>query len=130
MRKIMAGAALALIVSGAGGTAFAGEVTGGPNPKPTPIDSYRAGSICSFSGQNDVPEGDLVPVDPNDPTGPMMIDPLSVGRVQSWGQTLNLAAATFLPEGTKGKSALTGDIQAFGPGVSCRGYASGGGGEP
>ena len=130
MRKLIAGAALALIASGVGGTAFAGEVTGGPHPKPTPVDAYRAGSICSFSGQNDVPEGDLVPVDPDDPDSPLEIDPLSVGRVQSWGQTLNLAAATFLPPGTKGKSALTGDIHSFGPGVSCRGYASGGGGEP
>ena len=130
MRKLIAGAALALIASGVGGTAFAGEVTGGKNPKPTPIDTYTAGSICSFSGQNDVPEGDLVPVNPDDPDSPLEIDPLSVGRVQSWGQTLNLAAATFLPPGTKGKSALTGDIHSFGPGVSCRGYASGGGGEP
>jgi hypothetical protein len=120
MRKIVAGAALALIVSAGGGTAFAGEITGGPNPKPTPIDEYNAGSICSFSGQNDVPAGDIDPE-----TGEL--DPLSVGRVQSWGQTLNLAAATFLPEGTKGKSALTEDIHAFGPGASCRGYASGGG---
>jgi hypothetical protein len=127
MRKLIVGAALALIASGVGGTAFAGEVTGGPNPKPTPVDAGRAGSICSFSGQNDVPEGDLVPSDPNDPESDLVIDPLSVGRVQSWGQTLNLAAATFLPEGTKGKSALTADIQAFGPGASCRGYASTGG---
>ena len=123
MRRFIAGAALALIVSGAGGTAFAGEVTGGPNPKPTPVDSYRAGSICSFSGQNDVPAGDIDPE-----TGE--IDPLSVGRVQSWGQTLNLAAATMLPPGTKGKSALTEAIHSFGPGASCRGYASGGAGEP
>lgn len=127
MRKLIAAAAIIVAGVSVGGTAFAGETTGGPNPKPTPIAEYNAGSICSFSGQNDVPEGDLVPVDPTDPTGPMMIDPLSVGRVQSWGQTLNLAAATFLPEGTKGKSALTGDIQAFGPGASCRGYASTGG---
>lgn len=42
-----------------GGTAFAGETTGGPNPKP--VDTYTAGSICSFSGQNDVPEGDVDP---------------------------------------------------------------------
>ena len=37
MRKLIAGAALALSVVGVGGTAMAGEVTGGPNPKPTPI---------------------------------------------------------------------------------------------
>jgi hypothetical protein len=53
MRKWITGAALALIVSGAGGTAFAGEVTGGPSPKPTPVRDHRAASICSFSGQED-----------------------------------------------------------------------------
>ena len=53
---------------------------------------------------------------------------LSVGRVQSWGQTLNLAAANFLPPGTKGKSSLVDAIHGFGPGASCRGYASGGAG--
>ena len=73
------------------------------------------------------PGGDLVPSDPNDPNSPLVIDPLSVGRVQSWGQSLNLAAATFLPPGTKGKSALTGAIHENGPGASCRGYASTGG---
>jgi len=122
MRKLIAGAALALIVSGVGGTAFAGEGTGGPNPKPTPIATYTAGSICSFSGQNDVPEGDIDPE-----TGE--IDPLSVGRVQSWGQSLNLAAAVMLPEGSN-RSGLVDAIHAFGPGASCHGYASGGAGEP
>jgi hypothetical protein len=116
MRKLIAGAALALIVSGAGGTAFAGEVTGGPNPKPTPVDTFTAGSICSFSGQNDVPAGDIDPE-----TGE--IDPLSVGRVQSWGQTLNNAAAVLLPEGSN-RSALVGAIHEFGPGASCHGFAS------
>ena len=52
MRKLIAGAALALIASGVGGTAFAGEVTGGPNPKPTP-GGDKARSICAFSGQED-----------------------------------------------------------------------------
>ena len=33
--------------------ASAGEVTGGPNPKYTPVNSYRAKSICSFSGKED-----------------------------------------------------------------------------
>ena len=52
MRKLIAGAALALIVSGVGGTAFAGEITGGPNPKPTK-GGDKARSVCSFSGQED-----------------------------------------------------------------------------
>lgn len=33
--------------------ASAGEVTGGPNPKFTPVNSYTAKSICAFSGQED-----------------------------------------------------------------------------
>jgi hypothetical protein len=33
--------------------ASAGEVTGGPNPKFTPINSYTANSICAFSGKED-----------------------------------------------------------------------------
>jgi hypothetical protein len=33
--------------------ASAGEITGGPNPKFTPVNSYRASSICAFSGQED-----------------------------------------------------------------------------
>ena len=123
MRKLIAAATIVVAGVGVGGTAFGGEITGGPEPKPTPIKSYTAGSICSFSGQNDVPAGDIDPV-----TGEL--DPLSVGRVQSWGQTLNLAAATFLPPGTKGKSGLLDAIHGFGPGASCRGYASGGAGEP
>ena len=54
MRRLIAGAALTLIVTGAGGgTAFAGEVTGGPNAKPTPVQSHVAAPICSFSGQED-----------------------------------------------------------------------------
>jgi hypothetical protein len=122
--KAFAGAALcAATIVGFGSSALAGEVTGGPNPKPTPIATYTAGSICSFSGQNDVPTGDIDPE-----TGE--IDPFSVGRVQSWGQTLNLAAGIELPPGTKGKSLLVGAIQEFGPGANCRGYASGGTGEP
>ena len=50
MRKLLAGAAIALFVSATGGTAFAGEVTG--KGKPTPI-RERAKSACAFSGQED-----------------------------------------------------------------------------
>lgn len=111
MRKLITGATLALIVSGVGGTAFAGEVTGGPHPKPTPIDAHRANSICSFSGQND------------DPTGGG--DPVEAGRVQSWGQTRNNLIALLDPAGN-GASGLNDLLRSFGPGVNCRG----GGGEP
>jgi hypothetical protein len=100
MRKVFAGAALAVTLLSGGGTAFAGEVTGGPNPKPTPVKGHVASSICSFSGQND------------DPTG--------VGRVQSWGQTRNLIIALEDPDG-HGASGLNAILRSFGPGVSCRG---------
>jgi hypothetical protein len=50
MRKLIAGAALALIVGGASSTAFAGEVNG--NGQPTPI-REKAKSICAFSGLED-----------------------------------------------------------------------------
>lgn len=122
MRKIIAATTIAVAGVTVGGTAFAGEITGGPNPKPTPIATYTAGSICSFSGQNDV-QGEI---DPD--TGE--IDPFSVDRVQSFGQVLNVAAAIFQPPDAKGKSALVGVIREVGPGASCRGYASGGAGEP
>ena len=52
MRKFIAGAALALVVVGASGTAFAGEVTGGPHSKKTP-GGDNAHSVCAFSGQED-----------------------------------------------------------------------------
>ena len=127
MRRLIAMATIVVAGVGVGGTAFAGEVTGGPHPKPTPIDGDRAGSICSFSGQNDVPEGDPlidetgeVVIDPE--TGEPVIDPLSVGRVQSWGQTMKIGVSLGFPR--------VESIHAFGPGVNCRGYASGGAGEP
>ena len=73
MKKLIAGAALALIVARAGGTAFAGEITGGPNPKPTK-GGDKAHSVCSFSGQEDgetliFPNGVPTPV-PGTLTGP------------------------------------------------------------
>ena len=58
MRKLIAGAALALIVTGAGSTAFAGEVGG--NGEPTPIRRHVASSICAFNGLDDGSEGGAV----------------------------------------------------------------------
>jgi hypothetical protein len=74
----------------------------------TPINSFRAGSICSFSGLND---------DPNQPG--MFND----GRVQSFGDIVQ--EAVELDEGN-GASSLTGIITSDGPGTNCRGFASGG----
>jgi hypothetical protein len=112
MRKVFAGAALAVTLLSGGGTAFAGEVTGGPNPKPTPVKGHVASSICSFSGQNDDPTGT------NPETGE--VEPTEVGRVQSWGQTRNLIIALEDPDGN-GASGLNAILRSFGPGVSCRG---------
>jgi len=77
MRKFVAGSALALVIGGIGGTAFAGESTGGPNPKPTP-GGDKARSVCSFSGQEDglaligfTPQG--APIFLVVPTGPGLV---------------------------------------------------------
>jgi len=69
MRKLIAGAALALIVTGAGGTAFAGEIGGSGNGNGPKATQGRANSICAFSGLADGGEGE--------PSGP--------GNVQNWG---------------------------------------------
>ena len=80
-KKVLLVAALcALVFAGlTASSAFAGEVTGGKNPKPTPIGAApdtdpHAASICSFSGQNDDPD-----------------EPGAEGRVQSWGQDVKKA---------------------------------------
>jgi hypothetical protein len=52
MRKLIARAVFVLIASGVSSVAYAGEVTGGPNPKPTQ-GSAHASSVCAFSGQED-----------------------------------------------------------------------------
>jgi hypothetical protein len=112
MRKPVVSAvfAAAMLVA-LGGPAFAGEITG--NGKPTPINSYRAGSICSFSGQND------------DPTGGG--DPFEDGRTQNWGHVLG-DAKVFIATDDHGISSLAklGAVHDEGPGTNCRGYASGG----
>lgn len=107
MRRTLRAAALAAVmVVSMGGTALAGEVTG--NGKPTPVSEYRAGSICSFSGQNDDPNEEELFAD---------------GRVQSFGDIVQ-EAIDVLGDG-KGASSLVPIIRSEGPGVSCRGYASG-----
>ena len=97
--------AIAMLISLGASAALAGEITG--KGKATPIAEYRAGSICSFSGQNDDPheEGDF-----------------EDGRVQSFGDIVQEAIGLY-GDG-KGASALVPLITGDGPGVSCRGYAS------
>ena len=86
MRKPLATAAFAAaLIVAMGGAASAGEITG--NGKPTPINGGRAGSICSFSGQND------------DPTGGG--DPFQDGRVQNWGHVV-ADAKVFIGDGDHG----------------------------
>jgi hypothetical protein len=110
MRKPVLSAALAAaLVVAMGGAASAGEITG--NGKPTPINGFQAGSICSFSGQND------------DPTGGG--DPFQDGRVQNWGHVLD-DAKEFIGDGDNGANELASMINAEGPGTNCRGFASGG----
>lgn len=110
MRKPLAAVAVAAgLVVAMGGAASAGEITG--NGKATPIDDDRAGSICSFSGQND------------DPTGGG--DPFEDGRVQNWGTVLDDAKA-LIGDGDNGANELAHMIRIEGPGTACRGFASGG----
>ena len=52
MRKLVVFAALAMVATGMGDVAYAGEVTGGPQPKATPVRD-RAQSVCAFSGKED-----------------------------------------------------------------------------
>lgn len=88
-----------------GGNAFAGEVTG--KGKPTPVASYQAGSICSFSGLND---------DPDAPGG-------EGGKTQTWATAFKYETGV---EGlTTSEAAKLGLFKEFGPGASCKGYASG-----
>jgi hypothetical protein len=110
MRKPLASAAFAAaLIVAMGGASSAGEITG--NGKPTPIEDFRAGSICSFSGQND------------DPTGGG--DPFEDGRTQNWGHVLD-DAKQFIGDGDNGANELASMINTEGPGTNCRGFASGG----
>ena len=110
MRKPLVSAAFAAaFIVAMGGASSAGEITG--NGKPTPINGFQAGSICSFSGQND------------DPTGGG--DPFQDGRTQNWGHVLD-DAKQFIGDGDNGANELASMINAEGPGTNCRGFASGG----
>ena len=103
MRKLIAGAALALIVTGAGSTAFAGEIGG--NGEPTPIKTrHVAASICAFNGLDDGSEGG--------PVGP--------GNVQSFG---SIVAGMAREAG--GASSFAHIIHDEGPGTNCRGNLGG-----
>ena len=103
MKKWVAGAALALIVSGAGSTAFAGEIGG--NGEPTPIKTrHVAASICAFNGLDDGSEGG--------PVGP--------GNVQSFGSIV-----AGMAKDAGGASSFAHVIHDEGPGTNCRGNLGG-----
>jgi hypothetical protein len=80
-RALAIGAAAAMLAFGAAPAAQAGEITGGKDPKPTPIkvgtkNGPVPASHCAFSGLDDVDEDE----DPNDPATD------DFGRTQSFGQ--------------------------------------------
>ena len=104
-RLVLLAALMVMAMALGANAAIAGEVNG--RGEPTPIQSYQAGSICSFSGQND------------DPSEPGLFND---GRVQSFGDIVQ-EAIDALGDG-HGASALVPLIAGDGPGVHCRGYAS------
>ena len=111
-RKVLVAAALAAgFTVGVGAPVLAGEVNGrgGATPVARPEEGGRsvAGSICAFSGLDDGSESGagVVP-----------------GVTQSWGQVVR----GFAAEGGVGSQTEGGDLQSFGPGTECRGFASGG----
>jgi len=99
-KQLLVGVLCALVFAGlTASSALAGEVTGGKNPKDTPIGAApdndpHAASICSFSGQNDDPA-----------------EPGAGGRTQSWGQDVK-------------KEVQAGNPPPGGfPGVACNGHS-------
>lgn len=95
MTTLATGALVGTMMAGGAVSALAGEVNG--KGEPTPVQSYRAASICSFSGLNDDPYS----TDPHDPPG----------RVQSYGFSVV----------KNGLMAVVPDR----PGVNCRGNGGG-----
>jgi hypothetical protein len=83
MAGLATGAFVGAMMAGGAGSALAGEVTG--NGEQTPIkDPGVAASHCAFSGQNDQPTGNEVPIED--------------GRVQSYGQLVRQGAKGFVDE--------------------------------
>ena len=80
----------ATLVASLSAGVLAGEVTG--NGDPTPIKSYVANSICSFSGLNDA----------NPPPG------RTAAHVQSWGQISKVDRDSLTTEGSHPGDACNG----------------------
>ena len=96
MRKYIAAAALAVIATSAGGTAFAGEIGGSGKPTQGPA---HANSICVYSGLED--GGDF----PGQPAGP--------GVTQSWGQIPKAVRDVLATEGEHPGDACNGHTGFF-----------------
>jgi hypothetical protein len=96
MRRTLAGSMVAAVavVAMTSGTAFAGERGG--SGKPTPINDYRANSICSFSGLEDFD----------------FEEPVQPGVVQNWGS---------IPKDVRAFLASIGEH----PSVACNGHLNG-----
>ena len=95
MKRTLAGLVVALGVVGlSGAPAMAGERGG--NGEPTPINQYRANSICSFSGLDDMD----------------FEAPVQPGVVQNWGS---------IPKEFRDFLATIGEN----PGVACNGNLNG-----
>ena len=97
MKKMIAGAVLALGVVSVGGTAFAGERGG--NGEPTPINEYQANAICSFSGLDDMDFE--APVEP--------------GVVQNWGAIPKEVRDILAAEGESPGVACNGHLNGLHP---------------
>jgi hypothetical protein len=96
MKKWIAATAIVVVGAGASGTAFAGERGG--NGESTPINEYRANSICSFSGLDDMDFE--APVDP--------------GVVQNWGGIPKVVRDTVLtPMGEHPGQACNGNLNGL-----------------
>jgi hypothetical protein len=97
-RALALGAVTGLMAFGIAPVAHAGEVTGGKEPRFTPISRYYAGenttaaSLCAFSGLDDVDEGEgETPEGETEPT------PDDFGRTQNYGQL-----PSFVKQGNPG----------------------------
>ena len=98
LQKVLVGCAVCTCsMAGFASPAFAGEITGGPTPKATPVQDRVAASICSFSGQDAV---DGSPIDSDDK------DDVLFGRTQSLGQIV--------------KAFGSGVAQGGGAGAACK----------
>ena len=98
MKRTLAAVVVALGVVGmSSGTAFAGERGG--NGEPTPINQYRANSICSFSGLDDLD----------------FEAPVQPGVVQNWGSIPREVRTVLAAMGEHPGEACNGNLNGLHP---------------